>query len=50
MAKDKYGLKIPGKNASLSEKQAYLERVERRKEAAKKEASIDAKIKQATKK
>lgn len=49
MAKDKFGLKIPGAKATPSEKKAYLERVEKAKVKAQDMAKIDAKIKAATK-
>ena len=49
MAKDKYGLKIPGAKATPSEKKAYLERVEKAKVNAADMAKIDAKIKAETK-
>lgn len=49
MAKDIYGLKIPGAKASPSEKRAYLERAEKAKAKASDMAKLDAKIKAATK-
>lgn len=49
MAKDKFGLKIPGAKATPSEKKAYLDRVEKAKSKAAENAKIDAKIKAATK-
>lgn len=49
MAKDKYGLKIPGAKATPSEKIAYLKRVETAKVKAAKTAKLDAQMKAATK-
>ncbi len=49
MAKDKYGLKVPGAKASPARKKQYLESVERRKGKAVEVARLDAKIKAAAK-